>query len=278
MSRGALRARILELAAMTDPPRAVARTVAGQLVRALEQGLVRAASEVDGRWVVHAWVKTGILLGFRVSAVVPMPSAGAVGFRDKELFPPRSIEELMDVRIVPGGSAVRRGAFVGEGAILMPPCYVNVGAWVGEGSMLDSHALVGSCAQIGRGVHLSAGVQIGGVLEPPGAMPVIVEDGAFIGALSSVLEGVHVGARAVIGAGVVLTASTPVYDLVHERVVERDADGVLRIPPRAVVVAGSRPASQPWARERGLSLAAAIIVKERDEKTDARAALEDVLR
>lgn len=278
MSDALLREEILALAATSDPPRAAAEAAVRALLVALESGRVRAASPENGGYVVHAWVKTGILLGFRISAVVPMTPAGAFGFRDKELFPPRAIEDLDGVRVVPGGTAVRRGAYIGPGAILMPPCYVNVGAHIGEGSMIDSHALVGSCAQLGRGIHLSAGAQIGGVLEPPGAMPVIVEDGAFIGALSAVLEGVQIGEGAVIGAGVVLTASTPVYDLPRERVLPRGEDGVLRIPPRAVVVAGSRPLGSPWARAAGLCAAAAIIVKDRDARTSARAALEDALR
>jgi 2,3,4,5-tetrahydropyridine-2-carboxylate N-succinyltransferase len=201
-----------------------------------------------------------------------------MGYRDKQAFPPRSGDSLGNVRVVPGGTAIRRGAYVADGVVLMPPAYVNVGAYVAERAMIDSHALVGSCAQIGGGVHLSAGAQIGGVLEPPGAMPVIVEDGAFVGGLAALLEGVRVRREAVIGAGVVLTASTPVFDVPRRRVLRADADGVLTIPERAVVVAGSRPLSDPWAREQGLGGAAAIIVKDRDEGTAARAALEEALR
>ncbi|GAB4374894.1 MAG: 2,3,4,5-tetrahydropyridine-2,6-dicarboxylate N-succinyltransferase [Acidobacteriota bacterium] len=273
-----LRERIERLAAQPEPPAAEVREAVLALLDALERGDVRAASPADDGWTVHPWVKTGILLGFRAGDVVPLPPAGPLEFRDKEFFPPRTLATLERVRVVPGGSAIRRGAYVGPGTVLMPPCYVNVGAWVGEGSMIDSHALVGSCAQLGAGIHLSAGAQIGGVLEPPGAMPVIVEDGAFVGALSAVLEGVQVGRRAVIGAGVVLTASTPLYDLTRHRRVLPGADGVLRIPPGAVVVAGTRAPADPWARSEGLATAAALIVKQRDERTDARAALEDALR
>ena len=273
-----LRERIERLAAAGDPPAEEVRPAVSGLLDALERGDVRAASPSGDGWVVHPWIKTGILLGFRAGVVVPMPPAGPLEFRDKEFFPPRPLSGLEAVRVVPGGSAIRRGAFVGRGTVLMPPCYVNVGAYVGERSMIDSHALVGSCAQLGEGIHLSAGAQVGGVLEPPGAMPVIVEDGAFVGALSAVLEGVQVGRRAVIGAGVVLTASTPVYDLPNRRRIRPGEDGVLRIPAGAVVVAGARAPSDPWARGQGLALSAALIVKRRDERTDARAALEDALR
>lgn len=278
MGHEELRSRIDALTAAPDPDVESARAAVRDLLAVLESGEVRAAEPRGEGWEVNAWVKAGILLGFRVSEVVEMPAAGCMGFRDKELYPPRGLDSLGGVRLVPGGTAIRRGAHVGDGVILMPPAYVNVGAFVGAGSMIDSHALVGSCAQLGSGIHLSAGAQIGGVLEPPGAMPVIVEDGAFVGALSAVLEGVHVGAGAVIGAGVVLTASTPVFDLPRQRTLKRDADGVLRIPPRSVLIAGSRPLSDPWAREQGLTGSAALIVKLRDEGTDARAALEGALR
>ncbi len=261
------------------PSRDEVLRVVGALVDALESGEVRAARrDDDGRWVVAPWVKSGLLWGFRHAAVVEFPAAGPLAFRDKELFPPRGPREVRKVRLVPGGSAIRRGAYVGEGVVMMPPAYINVGAWVGSGTMIDSHALVGSCAQVGRGVHISAGAQVGGVLEPPGAMPVIVEDGSFIGALAAVLEGVRVSRAAVIGAGVVLTASTPIYDVPRRRVLEPDDDGVVVIPERAVVIPGTRPLSDSWARERGLAADAAIIVKDRDERTDAKAALEGALR
>ncbi|MDH3283515.1 MAG: 2,3,4,5-tetrahydropyridine-2,6-dicarboxylate N-succinyltransferase [Acidobacteriota bacterium] len=261
------------------PSRDEVLRVVGALVVALETGEVRAARPVgDGGWTVEAWVKTGLLWGFRHAAVVDLPPAGPLAFRDKELFPPRGPSEIGDVRLVPGGSAIRRGAFVGAGVVLMPPCYVNVGAYVGSGTMIDSHALVGSCAQVGRGVHLSAGAQVGGVLEPPGAMPVVIEEGCFVGALAAVLEGVRVSREAVIGAGVVLTASTPVFDVPRRRKLERGEDGILVIPERAVVVPGSRRMSDPWAVGEGLATDAAVIVKDRDERTDAKAALESALR
>ena len=254
------------------------RATVAELLAALESGAVRAAAPENDHWVVNQWVRAGILLGFRHSDIVRVEMGGAFGFADKHLFLPRHPASMPGARLVPGGSAVRRGAHIGAGVILMPPCYVNVGAFVDEGSMIDSHALVGSCAQIGKRVHLSAGAQIGGVLEPPGAMPVVVEDGCFVGALAGVLEGVHVRRGAVLGAGVILTASMPVYDVPRRRILHADARGVLEIPARAVVVAGSRPMADPWAAEMGVRGAAAVIVKDRDEGTDARAALEDALR
>ncbi|MCU0232055.1 MAG: 2,3,4,5-tetrahydropyridine-2,6-dicarboxylate N-succinyltransferase, partial [Acidobacteria bacterium] len=264
--------------------RAAVRQAVEALIDALEAGTVRAATpppdrdDASAAWTVHPWVKRGILLGFRFSDVVDLPPAGPLGFRDKQAYPPRPVEGMPGVRVVAGGTAVRRGAHVGPGAILMPPCYVNVGAFVAGGSMVDSHALVGSCAQIGGGVHLSAGAQIGGVLEPPGAMPVIVEDDCFVGALTAVVEGVRLGAGTVVGAGVVLTRSTPVYDLARRRLLRAGADGTLVIPPRSVLIPGTRPIGDAWGREQGLSAGCAILVKERDAGTDARAALEEVLR
>jgi 2,3,4,5-tetrahydropyridine-2-carboxylate N-succinyltransferase len=249
-----------------------------ELLTALEAGEVRAASPEGDRWVTHAWVKQGILAAFRHSEMVELPEIGQMGSRDKAWLPPQPIQRMPRIRIVPGGSGVRRGAYVGDGVILMPPCYINVGAWVGPETMVDSHALVGSCAQIGRNVHLSAGAQVGGVLEPPGAQPVIVEDGAFIGALAAALEGVRVGEEVVLAAGVVLTASSLLYDVPGRRVIRRGDDGVLVVPPRSVVVPGTRPLRDEWAQEQGLQANAALIVKQRDAGTDARAALEDVLR
>ncbi len=261
-----------------EPGKETVSSVVEILLEGLESGAVRAATPChDGTWQVHPWVKTGILLGFKYAAIQPWPPQ-APRFRDKDLYFPRELSSLDDVRLVPGGSAIRRGAHVGRSVVLMPPCYVNVGAYVGSSAMIDSHALVGSCAQIGEGVHLSAGVQVGGVLEPPGASPVVVEDGAFIGALSGLFEGVRVCKEAVIGAGVILTASTPVFDLGENRVIRRGVDGVLTIPERAVVIAGSRSIADGWAKGQGLSLSAAVIVKRRDEGTDARAALESTLR
>lgn len=268
--------RLVHEGSTADPARA--RTTAAELLSALEQGRVRAAEPDGDLWRVNTWVKQGILLAFRFGDVIDLPAAGPLTFRDKDLLTPLTASAMPGVRIVAGGTSVRRGAHVAEGAILMPPCYVNVGAYVGAGTMIDSHALVGSCAQVGAGVHLSAGVQIGGVLEPPGALPVVIEDGVFVGALSAVLEGVRVRRDAVLGAGVVLTRTTPVYDLGIRQVLRADEDGILQIPERAVVIAGSRPLADEWARQEGLCGYAALIVKRRDSGTDARAALEELLR
>ncbi|HEX6884954.1 MAG TPA: 2,3,4,5-tetrahydropyridine-2,6-dicarboxylate N-succinyltransferase [Planctomycetota bacterium] len=249
-----------------------------ELLAALESGEVRAAEPaVGGGWRVHAWVKEAILALFRERPAVEVGT-------QRELWPfvdklgVRAFERGAQVRFVPGGSAVRRGAHVGSGCVLMPPCYLNVGAHVGPGTMIDSHALVGSCAQVGARVHVSAGVQIGGVLEPAGARPVIVEDEAFLGGQCGLYEGVLVHARAVLAAGVVLTASTRVFDLVHERELPAEPDAPLEIPSGAVVVPGTRALAHGYAREQGLALACALIVKYRDAKTDARTALEDALR
>ncbi len=276
----ALAERIEALAASPDPPVDEARAAVAELLDALERGEARAAAPGDDGWVVHAWVKRGILLGFRVGVNRPVGSVGAFHFRDRDTFPTWSPEVPggRDVRIVPGGTTVRRGAFLADGVVLMPPAYVNVGAWVGPRTMIDSHALVGSCAQIGGGVHLSAAAQIGGVLEPIGALPVVVEDGVFVGGGCGIYEGTRVGERAVLASGVVLTRSVPVFDLVRERRIRAPEDGPLEIPPGAVVVPGSRPARGAFAREHGLHLNSPVIVKYRDASTDAASALEDTLR
>jgi 2,3,4,5-tetrahydropyridine-2,6-dicarboxylate N-succinyltransferase len=279
MSIASLEERIGQLAQQGgDADRDEVRSTVAELLALLEVGEVRAASPEGDRWVVHPWVRVGILLGFRFAEVIRVEAGGAFGFSDKHLFLPRQPTSMPGARLVPGGSAVRRGAHIGQGVILMPPSYVNVGAYVDDATMIDSHALVGSCAQIGKKVHLSAGAQIGGVLEPPGAAPVVVEDGVFVGALAALLEGVRVRQGAVIGAGVILTASTPVYDIPRRRVLRSTKDGVLEIPENAVVIAGTRPMSDPWAAEQGVLASAAIIVKDRDRRTDARAALEEALR
>jgi 2,3,4,5-tetrahydropyridine-2-carboxylate N-succinyltransferase len=242
------------------------------LLNALEAGHVRAAARGDdGVWRAVTWVKRAILLGFRRSDLAAI-EAQPFPFFDKTAYPARAFALGDRVRLVPGGSAVRRGAHVAAGVVVMPPAYVNVGAFVGAGTMVDSHALVGSCAQIGGGVHLSAGAQIGGVLEPAHKTPVVVEDGAFVGALAGVFEGVVVRERAVLAAGVVLTAATVVHDLVHRRELRGE------IPAGAVVVPGSRPASGAWATERGLQIASPLVVKYRDDRTDAATALESALR
>lgn len=250
-----------------------------ELLIGLECGEIRAAVRDGDAWRAEPWVKRGILLAFGVGRLEDFASHGPLEFRDKHNLAPRRIGDLPpSARVVPGGSAVRAGAHVGDGAVLMPPCYVNVGAFVGAGSLVDSHALVGSCAQVGERVHLSAAAQLGGVLEPAGSLPVIVEDDALIGGGAGIYEGVLVRERAVIGAGVVLTRSTPIYDLVHGRSYGAGADGVLEVPPGAVVVPGSRPASGTFAEQHGLQIASPLIVKYRDSNTDARVALEEALR
>lgn len=249
---------------------------------ALNSGEARAAEpdpSAPHGWRVNAWVKRGILVGFRMGHTVDMSDEGSrLRFFDKSTFPPKEIELQDSVRVVPGGSSVRDGVYLGPSVTCMPPMYVNVGAYVGAGSMVDSHALVGSCAQVGRDVHVSAAAQLGGVLEPPNARPVIVEDGAFVGGGVGLYEGVLVRERAVLAAGVVLAATTPVFDLVHERELRGTREAPLEIPAGAVVVPGTRPASGTFARERGLALASALIVKYRDPGTDVATALEGALR
>jgi 2,3,4,5-tetrahydropyridine-2-carboxylate N-succinyltransferase len=272
-----LQERIERLAA-SDASGAEAREAFADLAAALEQGAVRAAEPVDGGWRVNAWVKQGILLGFRVGQVVAIDPAGPMVFYDKDTVPPRSLRRTDGVRVVPGGTAVRTGAFLGSGVVIMPPAYVNIGAYVGEGTMVDSHALVGSCAQVGRRVHLSAGAMLGGVLEPVGALPVIVEDEVLVGGNCGVYEGTIVGRRAVLGTGVILNASVTVYDVPRQTTYRRTADAPLRIPEGAVVVPGARRLAGAFAEQHGLALHTPVIVKYRDDKTDAAAALEDALR
>ena len=247
-----------------------------ELLAALESGDVRVAErDASGTWQVHAWVKEAILEIFRTDQVVPH---GEGGFLDKSTLTARRFELEDGVRVVPGGSSIRRGSFLGRGVVCMPPMYVNIGAYVGDGSMIDSHALVGSCAQIGERVHLSAASQIGGVIEPVGARPVIIEDDVFIGGGCGIYEGVCVRAGAVLAAGVILTASTRVFDLVQERELRGTAEAPLEIPGGAVLIPGTRALDGDWARERGLSAACAQIVKYRDEKTSRAVSLEDALR
>ena len=242
------------------------------LLAALETGQVRAAQRSpDGVWTANAWVKTGILAGFKATATVAVPGWPGGAF-DRTAFPPRTFTLDDGIRLVPGGSAVRRGAFLAAGVVVMPPAYINVGAFVDQGTLVDSHALVGSCAQIGKRVHLSAAAQVGGVLEPAGALPVVVEDDAFVGGLVGLFEGVVIRRRAVLAPGVLLTASTRIYDLVHGRELMRE------VPAGAVVVPGTRPASGAYAAAAGLCLAAPCIVKYRDDRTDAATALEEALR
>ncbi|HEY1937817.1 MAG TPA: 2,3,4,5-tetrahydropyridine-2,6-dicarboxylate N-succinyltransferase [Candidatus Angelobacter sp.] len=244
---------------------------------ALTQGEIRAAEKKDGQWRVNTWVKQGILLGFRLGELEEI-SSGALTFVDKNTFPARRFGVSEKVRVVPGGSSVRQGAYVAPGVICMPPMYINVGAYVDEGTLIDSHALVGSCAQVGKRVHLSAAAQIGGVLEPVNASPVIIEDDVLVGGNCGVYEGTQVRNGAVLGAGTILTRATPVYDIVREQVYRSSANSPLIIPENAVVVPGSRTISKGKAAEWGLSLYTPVIVKYRDEKTQGSIELEDLLR
>jgi 2,3,4,5-tetrahydropyridine-2-carboxylate N-succinyltransferase len=256
------------------------------LREALEAGTLRSASPDESAptgWTVNAWVKRGILLGFRLGALEAMngceaDSASALSFVDKATYPARRFTPEQGIRIVPGGSSVRSGAYLAKGVVMMPPAYVNVGAFVDEGTMIDSHALVGSCAQIGKRVHLSAAAQIGGVLEPVNASPVIIEDDCLIGGNTGVYEGTIVRARAVLAAGTILTRGTPVYDLPNNKILKAAATAPLIIPSGAVVVPGSRTIQTEPGKSLGLSVYTPIIVKYRDEKTDLSTALEDLLR
>jgi len=275
-----LRSTIEALAAQGgSADRAKARAAFDELKAALEAGTVRSAepdSSSPTGWRVNTWVKQGILLGFRFGDLVDM-SAG-LPFSDKDTQSVRKFPIDTNVRIVPGGSAIRGGAYLARGVICVPPMYVNIGAYLGEGTLIDSHALVGSCAQIGARVHVSAAAQIGGVLEPVGAMPVIVEDDVLIGGNTGIYEGAVIKQRAVIAAGTILTGSTPVYDLVNGNVIKPEAGQPLIVPQGAVVVPGARAVSIGAGKEWGLSLATPVIVKYRDDKTDARTELEKWIR
>jgi 2,3,4,5-tetrahydropyridine-2-carboxylate N-succinyltransferase len=245
----------------------------------LTQGKIRAAEKIDGQWRVNAWVKQGILLGFRLGELSKMGAdTDALSFVDKDTFPARHFSTADRVRVVPGGSSVREGAYLARSVICMPPMFINVGAYVDEGTMVDSHALVGSCAQVGKRVHLSAAAQIGGVLEPVNAAPVIIEDDVLVGGNCGVYEGTLVRARAVLGAGTILTRSTPLYDLVRGQVYKAIDDKPLEVPENAVVVPGSRAVKKGQASDWNLSLYTPVIVKYRDEKTDQRIELEEWLR
>lgn len=255
------------------------RALFDQFKIALNRGEVRAAERgSDGTWRVNSWVKQGILLGFRMGQLVDMSASSVLRFFDKETYRTRPTTLNENIRIVPGGSSIREGAYIAAGVVCMPPMYVNVGAYVDEGTMIDSHALVGSCAQVGKRVHLSAAAQIGGVLEPVGAVPVIIEDDVLVGGGCGVYEGTIVRERAVLAAGTILTGSTPVYDLAREKIYQRTAEAPLEIPAGAVVVPGARNVRSEAGKAWGLSLYAPVIVKYRDEKTDAAVQLEDYLR
>ena len=247
---------------------------------ALTRGEVRAAEKVGGRWIVNVWVKQGILLGFRLGELQQVSDGDVLSFVDKDTFPARRLTLADRVRLVPGGSSIREGAYVAPSVVCMPPMFINIGAYVGEGTMIDSHALVGSCAQIGKRVHLSAAAQIGGVLEPINAAPVIIEDDVLVGGNCGVYEGTLVGARAVLGAGTILTRSTPLYDLVRGEIYRASAELSLEVPEDAVVVPGSRAVKKGKGKsdDWNLSLYTPVIVKYRDEKTDLSTTLEDLLR
>ncbi len=244
----------------------------------LNSGEVRAASRDNGDWKVHVWVKQGVLLGFRMGELEDFSIDKHFHFFDKHTLEPRALTIHDGVRVVPGGSSIRDGAYIGRGVTCMPPMYINIGAYVDDGTMVDSHALVGSCAQVGRRVHLSAGSQVGGVLEPVGALPVIVEDDVLVGGNCGIYEGAVVREGAVLAAGTILTGGTPVYDLVKQAVYRREGSRPLEIPARAVVVPGSRPITQGWGQTHGLSVYTPVIVKYRDAKTERSIQLEDLLR
>jgi 2,3,4,5-tetrahydropyridine-2-carboxylate N-succinyltransferase len=272
-----LKASIEHLSAQSEVERdPAARKVFLEFRDELTQGKIRAAEKIDSRWTVNAWVKQGILLGFRLGILQEMPAG--LSFVDKDTFPARRFTVTDRVRVVPGGSSVRVGAYIAPSVICMPPMFINVGAYVDEGTMVDSHALVGSCAQIGKRVHLSAAAQVGGVLEPVNAAPVIIEDDVLVGGNCGIFEGTLVRARAVLGAGTILTRSTPLYDLVKGDVYRATAVSPLEVPENAVVVPGSRAVKKGKGADWNLSLYTPVIVKYRDEKTDRGIELEDWLR
>ncbi len=282
-----LKARIEKAASHAGPKTPDdAHLAVDEFLQLLENGELRSAEcDADGNWRAVPWVKRGILLGFRIGKLIdmspdvsPRSRGAAFSFFDKDTFPLRRLTLDDGVRVVPGGSSIRRGSYIAPGVVCMPPMYINVGAYIGAGTMVDSHALVGSCAQIGERVHLSAAAQIGGVLEPVNAAPVVIEDDVIVGGNCGVYEGTVIRSRAVIGAGVVLTRGTPVYDLVREKIYRGSAERPLAIPSGAVVVPGARQVKGGWGGEERISLQTPVIVKYRDEKTDNATALESWLR
>lgn len=255
-----------------------ALTAFKEMVKLLNKGRVRAAEYSSGNWHANSWVKKGILLGFRLGRLKDMSINSSFRYFDKHDLPLKPLRPGDNVRIVPGGSSIRSGAYIGKGVICMPPMFVNIGAYVDEDTLIDSHALVGSCAQLGKKIHLSAAAQIGGVLEPINSVPVIIEDEVMIGGNCGIYEGTIVKRRAVIGAGCIITGSTPVYDAVKGKIYRKTKDEPLVIPEGAVVVAGSRPLRSEYGIENNLSVYTPVIIKYRDEKTDAGTALEESLR
>lgn len=264
------------------------RSTFAKLRAELSAGRVRAAepdASTPTGWRVNTWVKQGILVGFRCGDIEDYSLANARDphrhvwfFADKDTLPLKQMDVRMGVRVVPGGSSIRDGSFVGKGVICVPPMFINIGAYVGESSLVDSHALIGSCAQVGRRVHVSAGAQIGGVIEPVGAIPVIIEDEVLIGGNTGIYEGAVIKSRAVIGAGTILTGSTPIYDLPKGRILKPEGNAPLVVPEGAVVVPGARAVTQGMGPQWGLSLSTPVIVKYRDERTDARTSLEEWVR
>ncbi len=266
-------------AELTDDKKQEARAVFTEFKAALNKGQLRAASRNEnGTWQVHQWVKRGILLGFRLGGIIDYSIDDTFLYFDKDTYPTKRLTINSGVRIVPGGSSVRDGAYLGQSVTIMPPAYINVGAYVDDGTMVDSHALIGSCAQVGKRCHISAAAQIGGVLEPVGALPVIIEDDVLVGGNCGVYEGTIVRAGAILGSGVILTGGTPLFDAVKGEVYRREGDKPLEVPAGAVVVPGARAVTVGAAKDWGLSVYAPVIVKYRDEKTEASVQLEDFLR
>jgi 2,3,4,5-tetrahydropyridine-2-carboxylate N-succinyltransferase len=255
-----------------------AATIFSEFITLLDSGTIRTVEKIGSAWQVNHWVKKGILLGFRLGKLRSIPNSKTFSYFDKHTFPLKIFTVKDNIRIVPGGTSVRRGAYIEPSVIIMPPVYVNVGAYVGKNVLLDSHALVGSCVYVGERVHLSAASQLGGVLEPIGALPVIIENDVFIGGNCGIYEGTIVRQHAVLGSGVILNASTPVYDLINETIIQKNSNGSIVIPENAVVVAGTRAINSSFANKNGLHLYTPLIVKYRDGKTDARTALEESLR
>jgi 2,3,4,5-tetrahydropyridine-2-carboxylate N-succinyltransferase len=246
--------------------------------QALNEGRIRIAEKQNNKWIINHWVKKGILLGFRIGTLDNISINENFVYYDKDTYPLKKIGLKNNIRLVPGGSSIRDGCYVSPGVVCMPPMYINVGAYVDEGTMIDSHALVGSCAQIGKHVHISAAAQIGGVLEPIEAMPVIIEDDVLIGGNCGIYEGTLVREKAVIAAGTILTASTPVYDLIYEKIYRSSEDKPLEIPVGAVVIPGSRQISKGWGKKEALSIQTPLIIKYRDDKTNKAVELENLLR
>jgi 2,3,4,5-tetrahydropyridine-2-carboxylate N-succinyltransferase len=270
--------KIFEKSKLTLAENKKAETVFKELIKLLNKGDVRSAEKVNGEWKANSWVKKGILLGFRIGRLKDISINKDFRYFDKHTLKLKSIKLSDGIREVPGGSTIRDGCFVGKGVICMPPMYINIGAYVDDGSLIDSHALVGSCAQLGKNIHLSAAAQIGGVLEPINSVPVIIEDDVMIGGNAGIYEGTIVSRRAVIGAGCVITGSTPVYDAVNGTIYKKSKEQPLVIPENAVVVAGSRPLNTKFGLENNLSIYTPVIIKYRDDRTDAATALEESLR